>query len=462
MKGIRFYLALFAARLSRRLLRLMGRQGSHTPGDIARRIDRDFLKKLDKPRHIVCVTGTNGKTTVSNMISDSLTKMGVSHARNTYGSNLEQGVIVSLLASADWLGRSKVEYGLFEVDEIASRTVFPALSPQLIAVTNLYRDSYRRNAHTDYIVSFLNEAIPESARLILNADDLISAQVAPKNERRYFSLPRLPDEPEEKSAIINDLSLCPVCSGPLQFTFQRYHHLGQAVCDGCGLTNPEPDYALTDVSADGVAILEKKDDLAHRYPRIGARIVEMYNELTAVTILRELGFEPDAIARSLDGVKVTESRYKETVIGEKRMLVMLGKDQNPIATTRALADIGQLKDAKSAAVLLINQVVDNEFSSENIAWIYDVNFDYLNQPFIKRIGNGSPRYKDFEQRMLLAGIPPEKIVGAVDEETLAKSIDISDVDVIVLITGTKNKPGVAKAEAAMVERLIALAEPTAV
>lgn len=460
MRGIRFYLALFAARLSRRLLRLMGRQGSHTPGDIARRIDPDFLKKLDKPRHVVCVTGTNGKTTVSNMISDSLTKMGVSHARNTYGSNLEQGVIVSLLESAGWLGKSKVEYGLFEVDEIASRTIFPALSPQLIAITNLYRDSYRRNAHTDYIVSFLDEAVPEHTRLILNADDLISVQVSPKNERRYFSLPKLPEEREEKSAIINDLLLCPVCSGPLRFSFQRYHHIGQAVCDGCGLKNPEPDYELTDVSADAVTIREKKDDRADRYPRIGARVVEMYNELTAVTILRELGFAPEKIAQAMDGVKVTESRYKETVIGEKRMLVMLGKDQNPIATTRALADIGQMKE-KSVAVLLINQVVDNEFSSENIAWIYDVNFDYLNQPFIKRIGNGSPRYKDFEQRMLLAGIPPEKIVGAVDEETLAKTIDISDVDVIVLITGTKNKPGVAKAKAAMIERLSALAGPTA-
>lgn len=454
--NVKFYLALWAAKLARRLIRLSGRQGSHTPGQIARRIDPHFLSHLGKPEHIACVTGTNGKTTVSNMISDSLTTMGVEHARNTYGSNLEQGVIVSLLQHVDWRGRSKVKYGLFEVDEIASKTVFPTLKPDIVAITNLYRDSYRRNAHTDYIVSFINEAVPENSLMLLNADDLISAGVAPKNPRRYFSIPPMPHEKEETTAIINDLSLCPACSGELTFSFQRYHHIGQATCTACGLTNPQADYVLKQVTEGTMTIAETRDDTLHEYPRVGRRIVEMYNELTAVAVLREWGYEAQAIARSLTDVKVTESRFDEQKIGQRRLLVMLGKDQNPIATTRAFYDIGQMSDVKSAAVLVINQVVDNEFSSENIAWIYDVNFEYLNKPFIKRIGSGTPRYHDFEQRMLLAGIPPEKIVGAPDEESLAKAIEIADVDLVILITGTKNKPGVEKAKTIIKERLEAL------
>ena len=49
-------------------MRLLRRTGSYLPGAIALRIDPDYLSHTGKPEHIVMVTGTNGKTSVCNML----------------------------------------------------------------------------------------------------------------------------------------------------------------------------------------------------------------------------------------------------------------------------------------------------------------------------------------------------------------------------------------------------------
>ena len=122
--------------------------------------------------------------------------------------------------------RMTVDLAVLEVDEISTKTVFPYLKPDIVAVTVLFRDSYARNAHTDFISELLNDAIPEESLLILNSDDLISSSLAPDNQRCFFSVDRLPGEEPETTALINDLSLCPTCRVPIDYTFQRYHHIG--------------------------------------------------------------------------------------------------------------------------------------------------------------------------------------------------------------------------------------------
>lgn len=454
MSSLRFLTALAAARLGKTAIRLLGRTGSHTPGRIARRIDPDFLKKLPLPRHIVCITGTNGKTTAANFISDTLTSAGIDHVQNTYGSNLQEGVIAALISKANWKGRSKVDWGIFEVDEIASKTIFPILKPEILAVTNLFRDSYRRNAHADYIASLLNESIPKDALLILNADDLISARIAPASRRRYFSVPPLPGEPEERTAHINDTKLCPECGVPLDYSFQRYHHIGRAICPSCGLKNPQADYLTDDVRPTDVCLQERVNgQLATRMKRLGDRITDLYNQLTAYAVLREMGLPVETIKSAFETIRVPETRLKERRFGHKRVIMMMGKDQNPVANTRTLAVIGQMKDAGRIAVLFVNQVVDTDFHTENIAWIYDCNVEYLNQPFIRYVGCGSPRWLDFAQRFCLAGIPEEKILGADDEVTLADNLDVSEVDTVVLVFGTKKKDIVAAVFDSLARRL---------
>ena len=69
---LRFYIAFYVAKLTRLLLNICRRNGTQVPGKVALVICPDFLKYIAKPEKIIAITGTNGKTTVSNLLDDSL------------------------------------------------------------------------------------------------------------------------------------------------------------------------------------------------------------------------------------------------------------------------------------------------------------------------------------------------------------------------------------------------------
>ena len=56
MSSFRFHVALAAAKLSKGLIQLLGRNGTHTPGVIALKICPDFLAQAPKAPLTICVT----------------------------------------------------------------------------------------------------------------------------------------------------------------------------------------------------------------------------------------------------------------------------------------------------------------------------------------------------------------------------------------------------------------------
>jgi len=76
MNKLRFFIALFMAKLARLLLKMLGRNATYLPGKVALKISKDFLGHLKMPETVICVTGTNGKTTVSNLLASVFTKNG--------------------------------------------------------------------------------------------------------------------------------------------------------------------------------------------------------------------------------------------------------------------------------------------------------------------------------------------------------------------------------------------------
>lgn len=239
MGKLRFLFALWMAKLSVPALKITRHNGTDFPGTLALKLCPDFLKYVGRPKTIIAVTGTNGKTTVSNLLADTLEKAGHRVLINRAGSNVASGIATALLKGCNLAGRVKdYDMAVLEVDERSSVRVYPYITPDYIAVTNLFRDSIMRNAHADFIAGIISRSVPAASKLVLNADDLISCGLAPENSRVYFGIDRLPSDTVECVNHINDVRICPKCAGKLRYEYRRYHHIGRAVCPGLRLPLP--------------------------------------------------------------------------------------------------------------------------------------------------------------------------------------------------------------------------------
>ena len=167
MASLRYHLAVIAAKCSAKLIRMLGRNASHNPGVVALKICPKILSLAPKAPLVICVTGTNGKTTVSNLLTDALLADGRKVVSNRTGSNIVPGCTTNLINSLNWMGKCRVDAAVYEVDERASRLILPYLKPDYLVVTNLFRDSLKRNAHPDYIFSVINTYCPDTTKLII-------------------------------------------------------------------------------------------------------------------------------------------------------------------------------------------------------------------------------------------------------------------------------------------------------
>ena len=228
---LRFALALAAGKCVYHGMRLLGRQASYLPGWFAVRLCPDFLRQIRKAQTVICVTGTDGKTTTANLLSDLLTACGKTVANNRIGSNTEYGIATAMILSVSLRNRCRADAVVLEVDEHYARIVCPKVRSDYIIITNVLRDSLQRNAHPEYVAGKLQLTNCPEAKLILNADELCSAGLLPQNPRVYYGIARQTGDVTAPPNRVNDCPDCPRCGAPLRYDYVRYAHVGHVQCE---------------------------------------------------------------------------------------------------------------------------------------------------------------------------------------------------------------------------------------
>jgi len=432
---LRFFTALWLSKSIRVMMRMLGRNATFLPGRIAASICPSFLSMIGKPKRCIAVTGTNGKTTVANMISSSLEAIGFSVLNNSYGSNTATGISCAFLARASLTGKAKQDVAVLEVDERSAMHIFPHINAELIVITNLFRDSIMRNAHPAYIAGIISANIPPDTKLLLNADDLISCTIAPDNPRVYFGLEHMESDVVTCINLINDIQICPVCSSELIYEYRRYHHIGKAACSSCDFKSPEYDYSglldqkergisagrvsgfgsVTEHSRDTSLLLVKDTiSLSQTVKLPGDSVFNIYNTLTAYAALCQFGIKEAQAAAALDKAEIPQSRYNETQIGRVKVIMHMGKERNALANSRAFDYVSSRPEEKEL-ILMMNGLGEAKVWSENICWLYDCDFEFLNKENISRVVSTGARALDYCARLRFAGLPPEKLRYCVNE-----------------------------------------------
>ncbi|HWM35446.1 MAG TPA: MurT ligase domain-containing protein [Pseudolysinimonas sp.] len=170
---MRTALAVLAGRLVRVLARLRG-GGSAFPGRVALVIAPRFLQRAVErlPLGVVFVSGSNGKSTTTQMLVGILREHGVAVFTNPSGANLPQGIASAILATAPLDGRLRDEIAVLEVDEAFGPGLATRLVPHSVLLINVQVDQLNRFYEPDRVVGMLESFAGVATRhLVINADD---------------------------------------------------------------------------------------------------------------------------------------------------------------------------------------------------------------------------------------------------------------------------------------------------
>lgn len=435
MGNLRYLLALWAAKAVYILLRLLKRNGSHNPGVMALKICPDFLKRAPKAPLVICVTGTNGKTTVSNLLTDALSADGRRVVSNRTGSNIVPGCTTNVVNSLNWLGKCKVDATVFEVDERASRLILPYLKPDYLVVTNFFRDSLKRNAHPDYIFSVVDTYCPDTTKMILNADELCSCRLKENNERVFYGIAELPTDIKKSVNIVADYSLCPECGTPLDYDYLRYHHIGHAKCPNCDFESKNADYLVSAVNTEEMTLTLSHKGNETVFPLISDITFNIYNELTVITTLLEIGISVEKVLELVKKIHVPDSRLNHTEVNGVKVTQAMSKGQSCISSCRTF-DFVSSQPGKKAVIIAVDDYYDRKSSIEYSGWIYDVDYEFMTREGVEQVIATGPRCYDHKVRLLLAGVPEEKIFCAVDEMAGVDLVKTDSVDSVYILYDT--------------------------
>ena len=155
--------------------RLAGRgDGSVIGGVIGLRLEPDLLALLSAGRQIVLVTGTNGKTTTTRLITAALGVLGQDVASNAFGANMEAGLAAALGKAPD------APLAVLEVDERYLPAVIKATKPRVVTLLNLSRDQMDRAAEIWLVARRWRDALAgaRGCWVVANADDPLIAWAA--------------------------------------------------------------------------------------------------------------------------------------------------------------------------------------------------------------------------------------------------------------------------------------------
>ena len=373
------------------------RPAANFPGKIALyadpRVIADLAPRLQKGS--VCVVGTNGKTTVTNLLADALETAGQRVVCNRTGANLDSGVATALLHAreADW--------GVFECDELWLAKILPHLQANYVVLLNLFRDQLDRVGEIDRIQESIAGALATSPKttLVFNADDPLCAAIAERvgNPTVAFGVDEDLHLPQNTVA---DAQMCQRCSAMLEYAYRQYGQLGSYCCPACGFARPSLDCAARDVhlGADGLSFAAHgpRGDAEIKAPFSGAYMV--YNLLATWAAADLVSVPAEALQRAIDAFDPRNGRLQEFAVAGRRTLLNLAK--NPTGFNQNIKIILQDEGPKAVAFF----VNDKEGDGRDVSWLWDIDFEELAGQSGLRVFAGGIRKNDVQVRLKYAGL----------------------------------------------------------
>lgn len=355
--------------------------------------------KIDAP--IIAVTATNGKTMTNNAISYVLEKAGKKVLCNKEGNNMETGILSTLLKNCTLSGKIKSDFLVFEVDEGYIPVVFKYLKLDTLVVLNFFRDQLDRNGEVESLILKINEFLKTyKNNLVLNSDDPNVSRLAQANPDNkniyYFSVEKYKYATKNMSEA-GEGKFCPFCKTKLEYEYYQYSHVGKFVCPNCHFGDNKIYKIAKNVDLENRTFTV--DDIS--YKTQFNSIYNIYNFTAVISVCSLYNIDTSIIKDSLSTFVLNNGRLEHLVIKNTPTIINLAK--NPTGSNVSLRILNEDMDEKELLFVLNDNLADGH----DVSWIWDINFDNLNN--VSRIITSGNRAYDIAIRIKTSGFDFNKI-----------------------------------------------------
>lgn len=363
------FLALLFARLTSGVLRLFHMGATTLPGRVALFFKYDILTVLSRGVHIICVTGTNGKTTTCALIENALTEAGYSCFLNKSGANMLTGVTTAFIDNCTLFGRCKKDFAVLECDENSLPVISRYIDAEVLAVTNIFRDQLDRYGEVSHTLSVIKQSAQnmQTAHLVINADCPLTYSLSRlENACTTFGV-----DADFDMIDVSEARYCPVCNSELYYFSRVFSHLGDYRCNHCGYCRKTPDFEAQEVITNGENsssfILSANGRKTPQNISISG-VYNVYNFICAAAVLNVATGGEVSVQGSFAGAFGRQETFKTD---DGTVLLMLVK--NPVGLSSCAAYTAGLTGV-DCVLLALN---DNAADGRDVSWIWDSDLDSL-------------------------------------------------------------------------------------
>lgn len=387
------FLSLLIGKITMQLLHLTGRTGSALPGLVVERINPNILQRtLGKlPEGIIIISGTNGKTTTTKILTSLLEAQGLRVLTNKTGSNFVRGIISSIVQYAHLSGKLDYDIAVFEQDEAYAVHLAKRIKPRGVIALNVMRDQMDRFGEIDTTSKLLQQLVASATEwVVLNGnDDRISCLKPAGGVKKYWYA----HSPALQADFLADDQLYDAEKAVYHCAAKPYAEL-QAYGDGTVTLKLGDETRRYDYELGG----------SHNAINVVAALTALHATLpgedrakTAKAIARlEPAFGRGEVFALADGTQVTLQLIK-----------------NPAGFTHAL----RMVDVKKYAVAGI--VINDEYADgRDVSWLWDVSFDILRAK-ADTIVTGGTRAADMALRLKYDQVTTNEIVAELPQFVVA-------------------------------------------
>lgn len=419
----RFYLSLLIAQIAYTFLKITKlSSGTAIIGLITLKICPNFLIYANDyiKRAKINITGTNGKTTSTGIISHLIKSSDESVINNAIGgANMLNGIINALALQIKPF--KTFNYSIIETDEAFVSKVYERFKGDYLLVTNLFEDQTDRFANPIITRDLIQAGINKNpnVQLILNANEPISATLASEKTPIFYGVNSVLDENGNNINCAQANIVCPKCNKILQYNKNFYAQIGDFNCE-CGYRTPEIKYVANITLHKTYSVLNINGE-EFEVPLIG--LFNAYNALGAIALAKELGIKN--IKDNLKSFKVAFGRSEKRCLYGHETIIQLIK--NPAGTNEVLKTV----DLDSNILIAAN---NNIADGTDISWINQTEFEKL-AGVNKEIITCGLCANEVSERLNKAGVKNIKIIPEINKavEYIGKNAD-SNITILTTYT----------------------------